>query len=135
MFDIVALGELLIDFTDSGFSPNGMKLFERNAGGAPGNMLVAAARFGRSVAFLGKVGDDMHGRFLKEVLVSEGICTDGMLLDPSVFTTLAFVSLDEFGDEHSPLPASQVPIPAFDRKNSPSNFSIIAGCSILAQSL
>ena len=51
MFDIVALGELLIDFTDSGFSPNGMKLFERNAGGAPGNMLVAAARFGRSVAF------------------------------------------------------------------------------------
>lgn len=98
MFDIVALGELLIDFTDSGFSPNGMKLFERNAGGAPGNMLVAAARFGRSVAFLGKVGDDMHGRFLKEVLVSEGICTDGMLLDPSVFTTLAFVSLDEFGE-------------------------------------
>ena len=91
MFDIVALGELLIDFTDSGFSPNGMKLFERNAGGAPGNMLVAAARFGRSVAFLGKVGDDMHGRFLKEVLVSEGICTDGMFLDPSVFTTLAFV--------------------------------------------
>ena len=85
-------------FTDSGFSPNGMKLFERNAGGAPGNMLVAAARFGRSVAFLGKVGDDMHGRFLKEVLVSEGICTDGMLLDPSVFTTLAFVSLDEFGE-------------------------------------
>ena len=98
MFDIVALGELLIDFTDSGFSPNGMKLFERNAGGAPGNMLVAAARFGRSVALLGKVGDDMHGRFLKEVLVSEGICTDGMFLDPSVFTTLAFVSLDEFGE-------------------------------------
>ena len=61
-------------------------------------MLVAAARFGRSVAFLGKVGDDMHGRFLKEVLVSEGICTDGMFLDPSVFTTLAFVSLDEFGE-------------------------------------
>ena len=132
MFDIVALGELLIDFTDSGFSPNGMKLFERNAGGAPGNMLVAAARFGRSVAFLGKVGDDMHGRFLKEVLVSEGICTDGTQVCLQHSRLFHWMSL---GNEHSPLPASQVPIPAFDRKNFPSNFSIIAGCSILAQSL
>lgn len=98
MFEIAALGELLIDFTDSGCSPAGMKLFERNAGGAPANVLAAAARLGRSTAFLGKVGDDMHGRFLKQTLEAEGVCTDGLVLDPEVFTTLAFVALSAAGE-------------------------------------
>lgn len=98
MFDIVALGELLIDFTENRVSPSGMKQFERNPGGAPCNMLTAATRLGRSTAFIGKVGDDMHGRFLKQVIESEGICTKGLVLDSDVFTTLAFVSLDTNGE-------------------------------------
>ena len=60
-FDIAALGELLIDFTDRGLSDAGMRLFEQNPGGAPANMLAAAARLGERTAFIGKVGDDMHG--------------------------------------------------------------------------
>ena len=63
MYDITALGELLVDFTECGTSEAGMRIFERNPGGAPANVLSAAARFGRRTAFLGKVGDDMHGRF------------------------------------------------------------------------
>ena len=63
--DIVALGELLIDFTESGYSKNGMKLFEQNPGGAPANLLTAASHMGCSTAFVGKVGNDMHGHFLK----------------------------------------------------------------------
>ena len=77
MYDITALGELLIDFTDCGTSEAGMRLFERNPGGAPANVLSAAARFGRRTAFLGKVGDDMHGRFLRQTLLSAGIGVDG----------------------------------------------------------
>ena len=65
-FDVTALGELLIDFTDSGLSPAGMQLFERNPGGAPANVLAALARFGHQTAFLGKVGADMHGDFLRD---------------------------------------------------------------------
>ena len=65
MADITALGELLVDFTQAGFSPAGYPLFEQNPGGAPANLLAAAAKQGLSTAFIGKVGDDMHGRFLK----------------------------------------------------------------------
>lgn len=98
IYDITALGELLIDFTDSGVSTAGMRLFERNPGGAPANVLSAAVRFGRRTAFLGKVGDDMHGRFLRQTLLDAGICTDGLVLARDVFTTLAFVSLDDRGE-------------------------------------
>ena len=64
--DIVALGELLIDFTEAGTGADGMKLFEQNPGGAPVNMLTAVTKNGYQTAFLGKVGDDMHGRFLRD---------------------------------------------------------------------
>lgn len=94
-FDIVALGEILIDMTYAGKSAAGQTLFEQNPGGAPANVLAAAARLGADCAFIGKVGDDMHGRFLRDTLVAEGISTEGMLTDSSVFTTLAFVNLDE----------------------------------------
>ena len=99
-YDITALGELLIDFTDSGVSSGGMRLFERNPGGAPANVLTAAARLGRSTAFLGKVGDDMHGRFLRQTLVDAGIDASGLMMAADVFTTLAFVALDERGERH-----------------------------------
>ena len=97
-YDIAALGELLIDFTDSGVSDSGMRLFERNPGGAPANVLTAAARFGRRTAFLGKVGDDMHGQFLRQMLLDAGIDVSGLVLAEDVFTTLAFVVLNDRGE-------------------------------------
>lgn len=79
MYDITALGEILIDFTYQGISRNGQKLFAQNPGGAPANALTSAARFGAKTAFLGKAGTDMHGRFLKEILEKEQIDTRGIL--------------------------------------------------------
>ena len=73
MADFYALGELLIDFTPAGKTPAGIPIFEQNPGGAPANMLAAAARLGERTAFIGKVGDDMHGRFLRDTLTAAGI--------------------------------------------------------------
>lgn len=97
-FDVVALGELLIDFTEAGVGADGMRLFEQNPGGAPANLLTAVSHMGYKTAFLGKVGKDMHGDFLKETLQKEGICTDYLLQDESVFTTLAFVMIGKNGE-------------------------------------
>ena len=91
--ELVCLGELLIDFTPAGTSSGGMALYERNPGGAPANVAVAAARLGLSAAFIGKVGADLHGRFLKSVLEKEGVDCRGLILDPESPTTLAFVEL------------------------------------------
>ena len=98
MIDVTALGEVLIDFTDAGTSANGQKLFERNPGGAPANVLVACQRLGRSTAIMGKVGDDMHGQFLREVLDDNGVNTQGLITDATAFTTLAFVALSDSGE-------------------------------------
>lgn len=98
MYDITALGELLIDFTEHGISENGMRLFEQNAGGAPANVLAAAAKFGCRTAFIGKVGNDMHGRFLAKTLTDAGIDTSGLVMADDVFTTLAFVALSPSGE-------------------------------------
>lgn len=97
-FDIVALGELLIDFTYAGTNEAGHKLFEQNPGGAPANFLTAASHAGRKTALIGKVGNDMHGLFLKTVLEQEKICTDYIQIADDVFTTLAFVGIDANGD-------------------------------------
>lgn len=98
MFDIVALGELLIDFTSSGKSAIGMRLFEQNPGGAVCNVLSAMAKQGDATAFIGKIGDDMHGRFLKQSIESVGIDTRGLIEADDVFTTLAFVELSDTGE-------------------------------------
>ena len=98
MHHITALGELLIDFTESGVSSAGMKLFERNPGGAVANVLAAAARLGEQTAFIGKVGNDMHGAFLKETLENAGIDTTGLAMSDKFFTTLAFVALSASGE-------------------------------------
>lgn len=94
-YDITALGELLVDFTQAGYSDGGMRLFEQNPGGAPANMLSALARFGMKTAFIGKVGQDMHGQFLKDTLDAAGVDTHGIVMAPDVFTTLAFVALKD----------------------------------------
>lgn len=98
MFSVTALGEVLIDFTDHGVSANGQKLFERNPGGAPANVLVALQKLGHKTAFIGKVGTDMHGEFLRQTIAENGVNCDGLVSDPNFFTTLAFVALDDKGD-------------------------------------
>ncbi|MDD7146779.1 MAG: carbohydrate kinase [Lachnospiraceae bacterium] len=98
MYEITALGESLIDFTPSGTSEAGMRIFEQNPGGAPANALAVFAKFGEKAAFIGKVGNDMHGLFLKETMEKAGIDTKGMIISDKVFTTLAFVSLNEQGE-------------------------------------
>lgn len=98
MMDVIALGELLIDFTPSGKSEAGMRIFEQNPGGAVANVLAALSKLGMRTAFIGKVGEDMHGRFLKETLEQFGVDSSGLIMAPDVFTTLAFVSLNEKGE-------------------------------------
>lgn len=100
MFDVTALGELLIDFTSGEKSETGMRLFEQNPGGAPGNVLTALSKCGLSTAVLGKIGNDLHGNFLKETLKKYHICIDGLVMDDSVFTTLAFVEIGEKGERN-----------------------------------
>lgn len=100
-YGVTALGELLIDFTTYGTSENGMKLFEQNPGGAPANVLVALQNLGINTAFIGKVGDDMHGHFLKNTLNKFKINTDNLILDKNFFTTLAFVNLKDGEREFS----------------------------------
>lgn len=96
--DIVGLGEILIDFTPSGVNEQGIALFARNPGGAPANALAMNAKLGGSSAFIGKVGNDAFGAYLKDVLQSHGIHTGGMVTDEEIPTTLAFVQLDDRGD-------------------------------------
>lgn len=98
MFDVVALGELLVDFTYSGKSENGMRLFEQNPGGAPANVLCALSNLGMRTAFIGKVGADMHGEFLRAVLTEKGVDTSGLITSNDTFTTLAFVELSDSGE-------------------------------------
>lgn len=96
--DIVALGELLIDFTEAGRSRDGKKLFEQNPGGAPANLLTVAAHMGYRTEFVGKVGMDMQGDFLKKTLEKERIGTKYLIQDERYFTTLAFVEIAENGE-------------------------------------
>ncbi len=97
-FDVVALGELLIDFTGNGTSAQGNGLFEACPGGAPCNVLAMLRKLGRKCAFVGKVGKDMFGTLLKGVVEEVGINTDGLLMDESIPTTLAFVKTYANGD-------------------------------------
>lgn len=97
-FDVVALGELLIDFIEYGTSNQGNPLLEANPGGAPCNALAMLTRLGKKVAFIGKVGNDMFGRQLKEAVESVGIDTRNLVMDDQVHTTLAFVQKLPNGD-------------------------------------
>lgn len=97
-FDVCALGEVLIDFTPAGKSEKGMPLFECNPGGAPANVLAAVNKLGGKSAFIGKIGDDAHGRFLADSMKKSDIDLTGLRVDREIPTTLAFVSLDEKGD-------------------------------------
>lgn len=97
-YDVAALGELLVDFTACGVDQNGMRIFAQNPGGAPANVLCALSNLGKKTAFIGKVGRDMHGEFLRATLKQKGIDVTGLIDDPDVFTTLAFVDISGKGE-------------------------------------
>ena len=97
-FDVVALGELLIDFTQNGVSGQGNNLFEACPGGAPCNVLAMLRKLGKSCAFVGKVGNDMFGKLLKDVITDAGINADALVMDDKIPTTLAFVQTFANGD-------------------------------------
>ena len=98
MLDVVALGELLIDFAAKSKDPDGYPTMAANPGGAPGNFLAALNVYGKKTAFLGKVGADTFGHLLLGTLQRAGIDTRGVVIDPDYFTTLAFVTFDRAGD-------------------------------------
>lgn len=100
MVDVVSMGEALIDFVslESGQGLAKTETFKKAFGGAPANLAVDLARLGVSVGFIGKVGDDEFGRFLVETLKDEKVSIEGLIFDPSVRTTLAFVSLTGEGE-------------------------------------
>ena len=97
-YDVVALGELLIDFTCVSADADGYPTMAAHPGGAPANFLAAVTKFGGKTALLGKVGADTFGRLLTGTLEQAGIETRGIVASSDVFTTLAFVTLDAHGD-------------------------------------
>ena len=98
MIDVVALGELLIDFATVGADADGYPTMAAHPGGAPANFLAALTKFGAKTALIGKVGSDTFGKLLLNTLKSAGIETKGMVVTDDVFTTLAFVTFDAYGD-------------------------------------
>jgi fructokinase len=100
MYDVVGIGELLIDFTPEGKSDTGNPMFVQNAGGATANVIACVSKLGGKSAFIGEVGNDVFGNYLKKVLEDNGIDNSGVKFCKSVNTTLAFVSLDEHGDRN-----------------------------------
>ena len=98
MMDVVALGELLIDFACLNTDSDGYPTMAAHPGGAPANFLAALTKFGAKTALLGKVGTDAFGKMLTGTLQKAGIETRGLVCADDVFTTLAFVTFDEHGD-------------------------------------
>ncbi|MBP3771762.1 MAG: carbohydrate kinase [Treponema sp.] len=99
-YDVVALGEILIDFTFAGTNADGKKLYEENPGGAPANCVSAVSKLGGKGAFIGMTGRDSFGEDVRKVLSEINVDTSGMRYCDSQHTTLAFVSLDAQGERH-----------------------------------
>ena len=98
--DILTIGEVLIDLTQTGKDARGIPQFAANPGGAPANLAVAASRLGAQTAFIGKVGADAFGRYLKEVLAENKVDVSGMAVDADYPTTIAVVSVDATGERN-----------------------------------
>ena len=98
MTDILAVGEILIDLTQNGVNEQGIPKFDANPGGAPANLAVAAARLGAKTAFIGKVGRDSFGDFLRSTLEENGVDASGLVTDSVQHTTLAVVTVDKSGE-------------------------------------
>ncbi len=100
MTDITAVGEILIDLTQNGVTSQGIPQFAANPGGAPANLAVAAARLGARTAFIGKVGKDSYGTFLRQTLIDNNVDVSGMVTDPVQHTTLAVVAVNASGERN-----------------------------------
>lgn len=98
MTDITTIGEVLIDLTQSARTEQGIPRFDANPGGAPANLAVAASKLGAKTAFIGRVGRDSFGAFLKDCLAENGVDVSGLSMDPVQHTTLAVVALDGTGE-------------------------------------
>ncbi|MBR3135939.1 MAG: carbohydrate kinase [Clostridia bacterium] len=98
MTDITTIGEVLIDLTQSARTEQGIPRFDANPGGAPANLAVAASKLGAKTAFIGRVGRDSFGTFLKDCLAENGVDVSGLSMDPVQHTTLAVVALDGTGE-------------------------------------
>ena len=98
MFELIVIGEALIDYTPAGKSADGHNLYEENPGGACANMACAASKLGTKTAFIGKVGADTQGELLAKSIAACGVDVSGMVFDPDEYTTLGFVSLTEAGE-------------------------------------
>jgi len=98
MTDITTIGEVLIDLTQSARTEQGIPRFDANPGGAPANLAVAASKLGAKTAFIGRVGRDSFGIFLKDCLAENGVDVSGLSMDPVQHTTLAVVALDGTGE-------------------------------------
>ena len=98
MTDITTIGEVLIDLTQSGWTEQGIPRFDANPGGAPANLAVAASRLGARTAFIGRVGRDSFGDYLRRCLAENGVDVSGLSVDEKERTTLAVVALDEKGE-------------------------------------
>ena len=97
MYDVVAIGELLVDFIQEDPTDTGKRLYSANPGGAPCNLLAMMRRLGKEAAFIGKVGNDALGYMLRDALISQNIHVENLCFDSKVPTTLAFVSKNEEG--------------------------------------
>lgn len=97
-YDVIALGELLIDFTMNGQSEQGNNMFEACPGGAPCNVLALLNKMGKKTAFIGKVGKDQFGALLRDTITEAGIDSSNLMVDENVNTTLAFVHTFPDGD-------------------------------------
>jgi len=100
MIDILSVGEILIDLTQSGVNARGIPQFDANPGGAPANLAVAASRLGAKAAFVGKVGNDSFGASLRACLGENGVDTSWLVTDQKEHTTLAVVAVDSTGERH-----------------------------------
>ncbi len=130
LYDVVALGELLIDFTENGISSQGNPILEANPGGAPCNVLAMLGKLSHPVAFIGKVGRDMFGSQLKSALEEVGIGTDGLLTDDNVHTTLAFVHSMPDGDRDFSFYRNPGADMMLDKTEVDSCSEMITGCKI-----
>ena len=100
MTDITTIGEILIDLTQSGLTEQGIPRFDANPGGAPANLAVAASRLGAKTAFIGRIGRDSYGEFLRQTLMKNDVDVSGLSVDSKQHTTLAIVALDEQGERN-----------------------------------
>lgn len=128
--DVVAVGELIVDFTQSGTSESGQILFERNPGGAPANVVVTASKLGLTASFIGKVGADPQGDYLRRSLEEARVNVDSVISEPFAFTTVSFAELDPETGERRTCFARK---PGADTLLRPEevNLSLVRSCRVL----